>query len=128
MTKEDWQDLTVLERKRYNLLAEVMDLSQQLGEALDRNDRVTLKMLVAMRQDPITRLEELQISVRDRRAELPAGDQARIRALAGGEPPQGEEEQTYLAQAGSARRLLERVIDLDRQLNKRLAGGDSVYE
>ena len=105
-----------------------MDLSQQLGEALDRNDRVTLKMLVAMRQDPITRLEEVQAAVRERRAELPAGDQERVSALDGGAPPRGEDEQTYQTQEGSARRLLERVIDLDRRLNKRLARGNSVYE
>ena len=36
MTRSDWLDLTVLERKKYNLLSEVMDLSQQLGEALVR--------------------------------------------------------------------------------------------
>ena len=89
MVKGDWLDLTVLERRRYNLLSEVMDLSQQLGEALDRNDRVTLKMLVAMRQDPITRLEEVQAAVRERRAELPAGDQERVSALDGGAPPPG---------------------------------------
>ena len=40
MTKEDWLDLTVLERRKYNCLSEVMDLSQQMGEALDRNDQV----------------------------------------------------------------------------------------
>ena len=128
MVKGDGLDLIVLERRRYNLLSEVMDLSQQLGEALDRNDRVTLKMLVAMRQDPITRLEEVQAAVRERRAELPAGDQERVSALDGGAPPRGEDEQTYQTQAGSARRLLERVIDLDRRLNKRLARGNSVYE
>ena len=34
MTKGDWLDLTVLERRKYNLLVETMDLSQQLGEAV----------------------------------------------------------------------------------------------
>ena len=31
-------DLAVLERKKYNDLNDVLDLTQQLGEALDRND------------------------------------------------------------------------------------------
>ena len=51
MTKSDWMDLTVLERKKYNCLSEVLGLSQQLGEAMDRNDDVSVRMLVAMRQD-----------------------------------------------------------------------------
>ena len=40
MTKSDWMDLTVLERKKYNCLSEVLDLSRQMGEAMDRNDQV----------------------------------------------------------------------------------------
>ena len=31
MTKGDWMDLTVLERRKYNLLSETLDLSRQLG-------------------------------------------------------------------------------------------------
>ena len=60
MTKGDWLDLTVLERKKYNQLSEVMDLSRQLGEAMDRNDQVSLRMLISMRQEPILQLEELK--------------------------------------------------------------------
>ena len=53
-------DLQVLERKKYNLLNDVMDLSQQLATAMDRNDQVSVRMLVAMRQDPLTQLEEVK--------------------------------------------------------------------
>ena len=60
MTKSDWMDLTVLERKKYNCLSEVLDLSQQLGEAMDRNDDVSVRMLVAMRQDPLLQLQVQQ--------------------------------------------------------------------
>ena len=63
MTKGDWLDLTVLERKKYNQLSEVMDLSQQMAEALDRNDQVSVRMLLFMRQDPILQLEELKRAV-----------------------------------------------------------------
>ena len=58
MTKGDWLDLTVLERRKYNLLVETMDLSQQLGEAMDRGDDVSVRLLVAMRQEPILGLEK----------------------------------------------------------------------
>ena len=36
--------LQVLERKKYNLLNDVMDLSQQLATAMDRNDQVSVGM------------------------------------------------------------------------------------
>ena len=55
MTRDDWLELTVLERKKYNYLTEVQDVTRQLAESLDRNDQVSTRMLIAMRQDPIRR-------------------------------------------------------------------------
>lgn len=127
MTKSEWLDLTVLERKKYNLLSEVMDLSRQMGEALDRNDDVSVRMLVAMRQEPILRLEEVRQAAAAALEGLSPEDRERVRALGEGAGPQGAEEETYCAQAGSARRLLERVVELDRQLSRRLAGDNSFY-
>ncbi len=48
MTRNDWLELTVLERKKYNCLLEVEDVTRQLAEALDRNDPVAARMLVVM--------------------------------------------------------------------------------
>lgn len=127
MTKSEWLDLTVLERKKYNLLSEVLDLSRQMGEALDRNDDVSVRMLVAMRQEPILRLEEVRQSGAARLESLSPEDRERVRALREGAAPQGAEEETYCAQTGSVRRLLERVLELDRRLSQRLAGGESFY-
>lgn len=127
MTKGDWLDLTVLERKKYNQLSEVMDLSQQLGEAMDRNDQVSLRMLLSMRQDPIVQLEELKQSIDRKQDSLSPEERERLAALRAGAEPLGEEEISYASQAGAARRLLERVIALDQRLNSRLAGSDSFY-
>ena len=127
MTKSDWLDLTVLERKKFNLLSEVMDLSQQMGEAMGRNDDVSLRLLVSMRQEPILKLEELQQAGALKRETLSPEDQERLAALAAGGDPQGAEEASFSNQAGSARRLLERVLELDRRLNQRIAGSGSFY-
>ena len=81
MTKGDWLDLTVLERKKYNQLSEVMDLSRQLGEAMDRNDQVSLRMLISMRQEPILQLEELKRAIEIKRGSLAPEDQARVHRL-----------------------------------------------
>ena len=127
MTKDDWLDLTVLERKKYNLLSEVMDLSKQLGEAMDRNDDVSVRLLLAMRQEPLLQLQELKQIMDLKKAVLSPGDRERISALGQGAAPQGEEETAYQNQAGSARRLLERVVELDERLNRRIGGKDSFY-
>ena len=121
-------DLAVLERKKYNDLNDVLDLTQQLGEALDRNDEVSVRMLVAMRQDPIHHLEEVNRTAKSRLASLTEEEQERIKALLAGAAAQDDGEKTFLEQAGKARGLLERVVELDRRISLRLAGENSFYK
>ena len=127
MTKSDWLDLTVLERKKYNLLSEVMDLSRQLGEAMGRNDDVSVRLLLAMRQEPLLRLQELKHAADLKKEILSPEDRERISALDQGAAPQGEEETVYQNQAGAARRLLERIVELDERLSRRMGGENSFY-
>lgn len=127
MTPGDWLDLTVLERKKFNYLNEALDLTQQMGEALDRNDQVSLKMLLAMRQDPIRYLDELSHTISARRQDLPPEEQERIKALLSGASPRSREEDTFVQQAAGASRLLQRVVELDRAVSLRLAGDSSIY-
>ncbi len=127
MTRDDWLELTVLERKKYNYLAEVQDLTRQLAESLDRNDQVSARMLVAMRQDPIRQAAEVDRGAKTRLAAL--GDEAweRVQELRGGGAPQDDGEKIFLEQAGKTRRLLEQVVDLDRRVSVRMAGEQSFY-
>lgn len=127
MTRDDWLELTVLERKKYNDLVEVQDLTRQLAETLDRNDQVSARMLIAMRQDPIRRLSEVHTGEKHRMAALDEEGYARVEALRRGEPPQGDGEKTFMEQAGKTRRLLEQVVELDRRISGRIAGPQSFY-
>jgi len=121
-------DLQVLERKKYNYLNDVMDLSQQLATAMDRNDQVSVRMLVAMRQDPLLQLEEIKHNLNRRLQEFSSEDQELARQLLRGEGASGSARQQAVAdQAGTNRRLLERIVELDRRLNRRLTGNKSFY-
>lgn len=128
MTAGDWLDLSVLERKKYNCLSEVMDESQQMAEALDRNDEVSVRMLLALRQEPILRLAELKQAIQTKRESLTPEERERISQLDAGASPREEGEEGYAKQAGIARRLLERVVELDRRISLRLAGENSFYK
>ena len=127
MTRDDWLELTVLEKKKYNYLVEIQDLTRQLAESLDRNDQVSTRMLVAMRQEPLLQLEELKQAVEAKETSLLPQERERVSALREGAAPKGEEETIYHNQVGTVRRLLERVIALDERLNRRLARGKSFY-
>ena len=127
MTRDDWLELTVLERKKYNYLTEVQDVTRQLAESLDRNDQVSARMLVAMRQDPIRQLAEVDSGEKLRLDAFPEADQARAEALRRGGEPREDGEQIFAEQAGKTRRLLEQVVELDRRTSMRLAGEKSFY-
>lgn len=127
MTKSDWLDLTVLERQKYNHLSELMDLTRQLGEAIDRGDEVSVRILVSMRNDPLVGLEELKKATQLRTEALSREERERVEELNSGASPEDENEILYVNQAGSARRLWERVVELDQRLNRQMAGDDSFY-
>ena len=128
MTKGDWLDLSVLERKKYNCLSEVMELSRQMGEALDRADQVSIQLLLALRGEPILHLQEVDRLEKSRKSDFSQEDIQRLEELCQGAAPQLREEGLFAEQAGKTRRLLERVVELDRRLSLRLAGEDSFYQ
>lgn len=127
MNKDGWMELTVLEKKKYNYLVEIQDITKQLGESLDRNDQVSAQMLVALRQDPVRLLAEVDDVEKTRLAELPEEEQQLIRAVWAGGEPRDEGQRFFQEQAGKTRRLLEQVVELDRRLSLRMAGDRSFY-
>lgn len=127
MTKNDWLELTVLERKKYNCLLEVEDVTRQLAEALDRNDQVAAQMLVALRQDPLLQLEEVDRGEKERKAGFPEEDQERLQTLLRDREARYDGESAFLEQADKTRKLLERVVELDRRISLRMAGEHSFY-
>ena len=60
MQQNDLMDLLMLEKKIYNSLNEVQDLTRQLAEALDRQDQVSVRMLLTLRQEPIGVIQDVQ--------------------------------------------------------------------
>ena len=128
MTESELLDLTVLERKKYNYLNEVLDLSQQMGEALDRADQVSIQMLLALWGEPVLHLQEVDQLEKSRKSGFSQEDKQRLEELCQGAAPQLREEGLFAEQAGKTRRLLERVVELDRRLSLRLAGEDSFYQ
>lgn len=110
-----------------NLLNEVQDASQELAGAAERNDQVSVEMLVAMRREPIEKLTEADRALRELVASDPEKG-ARLAELLNGAPAGEPAEQALAEQAAVNRRRLARVQELDRALNQKLTRGKSVYQ
>ena len=118
---EQWMKLLVQLRKRYTALTETLDLTMQMGEALDRNDRTSFSMLLAMRQEPVLRMQKLDGNIR-RIVEIDAQDiEARWRALVRGDNPQNADEQMIVNQMQQNKRVIERLVPIDSRISQVLS-------
>lgn len=129
MTEKAVMDALVQMKRTGNLLNELEDVTRQLGEAIDRNDQVSMQMLVAMREDPLEKLQAADVAVRDQLEALHDSDEAAALAgmLNGGPPLQpGERTQQMLCdQVAANRRRLKQIMDLDKALSQRLGRNSS---
>lgn len=121
-------DALVQAKRMNNLLNEVQDLSRQLAEALDRDDKVSVEMLAGMRREPIDKLVDAEDILADQAGTLPPEEGARLLELLGGAPARTEAEKPLAEQVGSNRRRLEQVLAQDKVLNQKLARENSAYQ
>lgn len=111
----------------YAGLTEVLDLSQQLAEAVDRQDHVSIRLLLSMRQAPIFQLKELDSNLRLKENDLEPEQAGHFRDLLNGGPPESEAEAPLAEQVAINQRLLGRVLELDQRISQKMGGERSVY-
>ena len=118
----------VTERKRFEALSEVMELTEELSEAIQRQDQVSIRMFLGMRQEPINQLREYQNMRRQIQRKLSEEDGRVLRALLSSEAEGTTPMTKSLRKAvDQNRHLLDRVLKLDRQLSIKIGGDKSFY-
>lgn len=127
MKEPDLLDAMVQVKRLGNLLHEILDLSSQLAEAVDREDEVSVRMLLAMRQEPIEKLKAADTALREQKKRLPEEDGQRLGELLNGGPGSTPGERRLAELVASNRRLMKRVEGLDQAINRKLAREKSVY-
>ncbi len=115
MDEATLKQLLLQARKQYIKLLEFFDLTQQLGQAVDRKDEVSVQMLLHMREDPVKDLKELEAQIHS------------AHQLLTGSPPEEEGETALCGQIAQNRRLLDRAQELDRRISLRIDGRHSFY-
>ena len=132
MTEKAVMDALVQMKRTGNLLNELEDLTQQLGQSIDRNDQVSTAMLVAMREEPLAKLQAADQALREQLEALPDRDEAKqLAAMLNGGPaadPANQTQQMLASQVAANNRRLKQVQELDRRLNQRLAREESAYQ
>lgn len=109
-------------------LMEVNDLTRQLLQAAERRDRVSVSMILAMREDPVQRLGEMETALRAYVNALPQEDAIRAAEIFDGAEASGADEARLCEQVAQYRRLLESTLEMDRRLSLRMGGNRSFYK
>ena len=117
------------ERKCYTTLTEVMELTKELSDAFQRQDQVSVRLFLSMRQEPINQLREYRAIQRKRCAALPDEEgEVLWKVLTGQGSGDGSEQLQALEKlVGQNRNLLDRVQEADRQVSMKLGGKKSYY-
>ena len=121
-------DAHVQAKRIYSLLNEVMDISRQMAEAVDRDDQVAIQMLVSMREEPVHKLRQARRALKEQRDALEPESALRLSQLLNGEGAETGAEAPLAAQIGANRRLLEQLLELDRVLNRKVTREESIYK
>ena len=127
MELHELDELCKRRRDQILCLMEVSDLTEQLAEAVDRNDQVSVSMLLSMREAPVQRLYEMEQRLQEYLLHLPETSAIRSHELLEGAQPERQEEQQLHEKNASYRRILTSVLERDKRLSLRLGGPKSFY-
>ena len=122
MEQQQLMDALVQAKRLGNLLHETMDLTRQLADAIDRNDDVSVRMLMAMRQEPIDRAALADRTLRDLRDAVQE-EQAHISDLLNGQGGADPMEQALAGRMAANRRTLEEIRTINTVLARKLSRG-----
>ena len=119
---EELIDALVQAKRLGNALDEVWSCSQQLADAVDRNDQVSVRLVLSMREEPLTKVRQADMALRSQRDSFPdKADREQFSRLLNGEEEGAGEEALLAKQMAQNRRSYQRVIDLERRLNQKVA-------
>ena len=127
---QDYAASTAIQRKMYTSLNEVIELTDELSQAVSRQDQVSVRMFLSMRLEEIQRLTSYQAMLNRQCAQLSPEDAKLLTqlnsGLFSGQAPTPAA-QALLKQAQRNRTVLERVRQADQAVSSRLGGSHSIY-
>lgn len=116
---------------RYEILNEIYRLTGEIGDSLLRDDRVSVQMLIEMRQTEIENLMEnegqLHYLLECASDEERAGLEALIAGKAADSGEESPEEQKLRETGLQIQSMLHKLVARDRMVSTKLAGKDSFY-
>ena len=128
--KEILQEIIGYLQKRYIGFNEIYTITNQLQEAIGYDDVVTMRMLIRMRQQEMESMDKLNLQLQACLAQL---TEEQKKAIKNGNQHCFLQENAAMLQRimelqEKNRHLLERLIEQDERVNRKIAGEKSYYQ
>lgn len=127
---EVWLEIAKQLQAKYRHMCEIRRLTEEIGQVLGRDDMVSTQLLLGMRQEEMIHCDQCEERIHILDACFLGGKQERERhlrakeSLTSEEPMKQKAAQLYQA----IQNQLKITIELDKRINKKLAGKDSFYQ
>ncbi|MFR3730917.1 hypothetical protein [Lacrimispora sp.] len=118
-------------QKKSQCILEIERITKEIGEALSRNDRTSVQLLLGMRQEEMDNGDISENNIQRLISVLEGEDRQKVISLLSGEEYKKTEtllEKKIVEKCKNMQMVLKRTIDLDRHISLRLAGKDSFYQ
>lgn len=117
-------------QNKYQCMVEIERITQEIGQALSRNDRTIVQMLLGMRQEEMDKADIHERNMNCLVSALSPADAEQVRDWLSGNDdhkPDSPLAERLVDRGNSFHLAQKRVIEMDRHISTRLAGKDSYY-
>lgn len=129
-TELDLGKVMILFQRRYNFIREIDRLTDELSDAMARNDEVSVALVLQMRADEMAKFDECTNEIWQM-SRISKAAFYKIRTLIQSDPAEQTGESPEEKKIYDIRRKTQTVIDrlrvIDERLNRRAAGKKSFY-
>ena len=130
MTGEYIDEIIKQYQKQYRIMTELGHLTGELESAIQANDRVSIQLVLEMRQQAIHEMEACRRGVIILIDSIPVEHRGHIKGLlskADDDIPGNAQEELLREKSYKVYEIVRHVIEMDRKLSLKTAGKDSFY-
>lgn len=128
--KELWLGLLLQCRGKYICANELLRLTQELGEAVNRDDKVSIQLQLVMRQDEIDKIRKYEEKICILLEAYPSMYEQCKKVMSGDydlEACMTEEEKAVAKVSQDLKSVVKRTVEIDKIVNQKIAGDRSFY-
>lgn len=126
-------EILIRVQRNYVHMVEIERLTKDMADALSRNDKESVELLLKMRGEEMDQASTVKHEIQTIIEAMDAKDQEMLRSWLNGEngekyEPDGFEARKIAELGGQTQQVLKRTISLDKVLSSKVAGKKSYYQ